>query len=172
MTLSLIFLITINNYISQKKLNSYERIFGAGPRGILISVVLFYMAYYLEAIIGLPLIFNSDELRYCVFAVFVLLGSAFVVWSLYSLPPKERGKRLVTSGAYQYVRHPLYASFLLFFNTSLAFLLDNWIYLIWAIVLFPVWSVNVKREEQLMANTFGKAYEVYCEKTWRFFPKF
>ena len=152
-------------------MNSYERIFGSGPRGGLISIVLFCLAFFLEGVIGLPQILSNDDVRVTVSVVFFLAGSVAVGWSLYSLPPKSRGRRLVISGAFSYVRHPLYAAFLFFFNLGFSLLLNNWIYLIWAFVLFPIWSVNVKSEEKLMRATFGKEYADYCEKTGRFLPK-
>lgn len=138
---------------------------------MLIATALLVLAYYLEDVISLPRIFSNDAVRFSVFVVFSLAGSVLVVWSLYSLPPKERGRHLVISGAFKYCRHPLYAAFLLFFNMGFSFLLNNWIYLIWAFILFPVWSINVKSEEKLMRKVFGKKYEDYCEKTGRFLPR-
>lgn len=138
---------------------------------MLITTALLVLVYYLEDVVSLPRIFSNDVVRFSVFVVFSLVGSALVVWSLYSLPPKERGRDLVISGAFKYCRHPLYAAFLLFFNMGFSFLLNNWIYLIWALILFPVWSLNVKSEEKLMRKVFGKEYEDYCEKTGQFLPK-
>lgn len=152
-------------------MNSYDRIFGSGPKCLLITMVLFILAYYLEDVVSLPRIVGNDVVRFSVFVVFSLVGSALVVWSLYSLPPKKRGRHLVISGAFKYCRHPLYLAFLLFFNMGFSFLLNNWIYLIWALILFPVWSINVTSEERLMRKVFGKEYEDYCEKTARFLPK-
>ncbi len=152
-------------------MNSYDRIFGSGPKCTFISMVLFILAYYVEEVVSLPRIFIYDVVRYSFFGVFTLAGSALVVWSLYSLPPKERGRRLVVSGAFKYFRHPLYAAFLLCFSMGFSFLLNSWIYLVWSLVLFPFWSMIVRSEEKLMRNVFGKEYEDYCEKTGRFFPK-
>ena len=152
-------------------MNSYDRIFGSGPKCVLITTVLFILAYYLEDVVSLPRIFSNDVVRFSVFGVFSLAGSVLVVWSLYSLPPKERGRRLVINGAFKYFRHPLYAAFLLCFSLGFSFLLNSWIYLAWSLVLFPIWSIIVRSEEKLMRNVFGKEYEDYCEKTGRFFPK-
>lgn len=138
---------------------------------MLIAIVLLVLARYLEDAVSLPRIFSNDIVRFSVSAVFSLIGSVLVVWSLYSLPLKDRGRHLVINGAFKYCRHPLYAAFLLFFNMGFSFLLNNWVYLIWALILFPVWSINVQSEEKLMRKVFGKEYEGYCEKTGRFLPK-
>jgi len=152
-------------------MKSYERIFGSGPRGATISTILFLVAYFLEDQIGFSQIFTNNIIRYSIFIIFSILGIALVVWSLISLPVKERGRSLVATGAFKFFRHPLYAAFLIFLNVGFAFLLNNWVYLCWAVLMFPIWSLNIRSEEKLMKNTFGKEYEAYCSKTWRFIPK-
>lgn len=152
-------------------MKSYERIFGSGPRGAIISTILFLVAYFFEDQIGFSQIFTNNVIRYFIFIVFSILGIALVVWSLISLPVKERGRSLVATGAFKFFRHPLYAAFLIFLNVGFAFLLNNWVYLCWALLMFPIWSLNIRSEEKLMKNTFGEEYEAYCSKTWRFIPK-
>lgn len=152
-------------------MNFYERMFGSGPRGASLAIMLLILAYYLEDTVGLDAVFANDIIRYSLFIIFSMVGVIIIVWSLASLPPKRRGVKLVTNGAYRYFRHPLYAAFLLFLNVGVAILLNNWVYFIWAILMFPMWSVNVRSEEKLMHREFGDEYNVYCRNTWRFFPK-
>ena len=152
-------------------MNSYERIFGAGPRGSLISLALLAVAWQLESVVGLPSITASYFARWLVF-VLTLIGTVLiVVWSLKSLPPATRGKKLVTNGAYRYLRHPLYAAFLSCLNFGLAVLLNNWIYIIWAVLLHGVWHWNIESEEKLMRQEFPSEYEEYCQITGRFIPR-
>ncbi len=116
-------------------------------------------------------IFTSDAARYLAVSILCSLGLILITWSLVSLPPGDRGRSLVTTGAFVYFRHPLYASFLLFFNPAIALYLNDMIYLFWVIILFPVWSLNVRSEERLMSDVFGKAYDEYCKNTAKFIPK-
>ena len=152
-------------------MNSYQRIFGTGPRGTLISLTLLLLTYYLEPVTGLPEIHGSLYFGRVFFVLTVVLTVSLVVWSVKSLPPANRGRKLVTGGAFKFFRHPLYAAFLLFFNFGLAVLLDNWIYIIWAVVQHPVWHLNMAREEALVRDVFGSEYDRYCAVTGRFFPK-
>jgi protein-S-isoprenylcysteine O-methyltransferase Ste14 len=92
-------------------------------------------------------------------------------WALRSLPPADRGKTLITSGAFRYFRHPLYASFLTFFDFGLALYLDHWVFLIWALAQHPIWHWNMLHEEQLMRREFGDEYDAYCARTGRFVPR-
>ncbi|MCW8964146.1 MAG: isoprenylcysteine carboxylmethyltransferase family protein [Gammaproteobacteria bacterium] len=149
----------------------YQRIFGAGPRGASISIALLLVAYLLAEKVGFGCIISDDLMRYLVVSVFGAFGLVITVWSLISLSLDKRGRSLVTSGAFKYFRHPLYAAFLLFYNMGFAIFLNNWIYIVWSIVLIPIWSLNVRSEENSMKKEFGEEYEAYCRRTWKFFPK-
>jgi protein-S-isoprenylcysteine O-methyltransferase Ste14 len=152
-------------------MKTYDRIFGAGPRGLLISLILLAITWRFELTVGLPRILDSEFLRVTIFAVTVVGAAMVVLWSLKSLPPSARGNELVTTGAYRYCRHPLYAAFLSCFNFGLAVLLNNWIYIIWAVVLHVVWHWNIQSEEALMRKVFPTHYDEYCNVTGRFVPR-
>lgn len=94
-----------------------------------------------------------------------------ILLSFKTLTPKTRGKTLIVTGIYRIFRHPLYAAFLSVFNFGLAILLNNWIFIIWAVSLHPVWHLIIKREEEMLKKVFPDDYENYCKITGRFFPK-
>ena len=85
------------------------------------------------------------------------LGSAFSVTA--------QARHLVTRGLYSKIRHPIYV-----FGT-LAFLfvvlaLQGWpALIIWVIVLL-IQVVRLRREERVLAATFGAEYTTYRSKTW------
>ena len=149
----------------------YQRIFGAGPTGLLISLALLALTWWLAEAVGGPTITDSDAARWTVFAMSVLGTVILLAWSARSLPPGDRGRKLVTSGAYGIVRHPVYAAFLSCFNFGLAVLLNNWLYVAWAVVQHGVWHCNVRREEALMLRRFPHEYAQYCRGVGRFVPR-
>ncbi len=153
-------------------MNSYERIFGAGPRGFLISLAILALAWQSETAAALPDITVSTAARSVVFGLTTVGAFCLAIWSVISLPPAARGRKLVTTGPFRYVRHPLYAAFLSCFNFGLAVLLNNWIYIIWAIVLHGIWHWNIRSEEDLMSLAFPEDYPKYCKATGRFIPRF
>ena len=85
------------------------------------------------------------------------LGDAF------SVAPEAR--HLVTRGLYSKIRHPIYL-----FGT-LAFLfvvlaLQGWAALIiWAVVIL-IQVLRIRREERVLAATFGEEYAAYRRRTW------
>lgn len=152
-------------------MNRYQRVFGSGPAGSSISVLLLAVAVFLEGGLGQLRITDSDGLRYAVFAVLSAVTLLVILWSFTSLPPADRGHKLVTTGAFKYFRHPLYGAVLSFFNFGLAMLLNNWIYVLWALIQHPVWHWVIRGEEQLMEQAFPGEYEEYALATGRFFPR-
>ncbi len=78
---------------------------------------------------------------------------------------------LVNTGVYAYIRHPIYAAIWL---ASLAqpLLLANWLAGLAGLVLFlPVYLVRVPKEERMMLDEFGDAYQEQLQRTGRLFPR-
>lgn len=146
-------------------------IFGSGPAGLAVSIVLFIIAFWLTGQIPLPPLSGNQTLLDSVFIIASLLTLAIIVWSVRSLPPADRGRKLCTSGAFRYVRHPLYAAFLSVFNFGLAIWLNSYIMVIWAVLLHPLWHYIVRDEETMMIGLFGDEYREYGKRTGRFLPR-
>jgi protein-S-isoprenylcysteine O-methyltransferase Ste14 len=89
-------------------------------------------------------------------------------WSI-TLEIREQHK-LVCSGPYAFVRHPMYSSFLLM-GLGQAFLLANWIAGLAGLVGFAVlFFLRVDKEERMMLEIFGPQYRTYMERTKRIIP--
>ena len=77
---------------------------------------------------------------------------------------------LVTTGVYRYIRHPMYASALLW-SLGQALLLPNWPTGLAGLLGFCIlYFGRVKREEMLMLETFGDEYRQYMTHTRRLVP--
>lgn len=152
-------------------MNTYLRIFGVGPTGFFISVFLLLIAFLVEdGLVDLQ-ITSNDLFRWVVSGALCVVTGLIMLWSVISLPITERGNRLTTTGAFKYFRHPLYGACLSFFNFGLAVFLNNWIYMLWAVVQHPIWHWLIKHEEKLMEKQFPGEYQAYALKTSRFFPR-
>jgi protein-S-isoprenylcysteine O-methyltransferase Ste14 len=89
-------------------------------------------------------------------------------WSV-TLQTRE-GHRLVTGGIYRRIRHPMYASFLLY-SAGQALVLPNWIagpsYLAAMSLLV---ALRLGPEERMMREEFGAEYDAYAARTARLVP--
>lgn len=79
--------------------------------------------------------------------------------------------RLITSGPYSRIRHPLYAG-LFGWCVALILLTANWIFTAICILAFLGLLWRIPREEQMMIDAFGDEYKVYMQHTGRLVPKF
>jgi protein-S-isoprenylcysteine O-methyltransferase Ste14 len=79
------------------------------------------------------------------------------------------GHRLVTSGAYGLVRHPMYLGLSLAAVGALA------LFRTWSTLLFvaqvPVLVVRARREDGLLASTYGDAWRRYADRVPFLFPR-
>jgi protein-S-isoprenylcysteine O-methyltransferase Ste14 len=90
-------------------------------------------------------------------------------WSM-QLELKE-DHRLVTSGPYRYVRHPMYTAFFLMMAGQL-FLTANWLLGLYGIAAWTLLCfVRIPREEGMMLEEFGDEYRTYGEGTGRLVPR-
>ena len=133
-------------------------------RWIDIIVYLVYLAFFALAVVAGP----RSTFWYvglCLSAVCAVLWF-LARWQLgeaFSVTPEAR--QLVTRGLYSRLRHPIYV-----FGT-LAFLfvvlaLQGWPALIIWLVVILIQVGRARREEAVLAETFGAEYAAYRSRTW------
>jgi protein-S-isoprenylcysteine O-methyltransferase Ste14 len=112
--------------------------------------------------------------------VVILVGSLYVFWRAHTdlasnwSPTLEIYAKhtLVTKGIYGMIRHPMYASQLLF-AIAQVLLWPNWIAgPIQLIIFIPFYLLRVRAEEIMMEEIFGEEYKQYEQRTGRVVPKF
>jgi protein-S-isoprenylcysteine O-methyltransferase Ste14 len=83
----------------------------------------------------------------------------------------NKNQTLVTQGPYQWVRHPMYTSFVLLW-VGFLLLSANWFIGLTGILGF-VWAIVVRtpKEEQMMIDRFGNEYTAYMKRTGRYLPR-
>ncbi len=74
---------------------------------------------------------------------------------------EERGQRVVTTGPYRYVRHPMYACSLLFFPAT-ALLLGSWLGLLFSLVLIAMIILRTALEDRFLRSGLA-GYAQYAE---------
>jgi len=78
--------------------------------------------------------------------------------------------RLVTSGPYARLRHPLYTA-MFGWAVAVALLTANWIFVAFVILSIAGTAARVPKEEQMMLESFGDEYKAYMQRTGRYFPR-
>jgi protein-S-isoprenylcysteine O-methyltransferase Ste14 len=90
------------------------------------------------------------------------------MWSV-SLQLKQDHK-LVTTGIYRRLRHPMYSAFWLM-AVAQGLLLPNFLGGLAGLVGFGLlFALRIGPEERMMEEAFGEEYRAYRERTWRIIP--
>ncbi|MDP6375303.1 MAG: isoprenylcysteine carboxylmethyltransferase family protein [Pseudomonadales bacterium] len=78
--------------------------------------------------------------------------------------------KLVTTGPYSRVRHPMYTGFFLWGITTVLFT-DHWGFSGFLVALVVLNFARVSDEEQMLIGNFGEEYRRYMARTNRFLPR-
>jgi protein-S-isoprenylcysteine O-methyltransferase Ste14 len=82
----------------------------------------------------------------------------------------HREHTLIVSGAYRWVRHPMYSDMMLW-AVSFVMVTANWFYAITLCTgLVTLFSFRIPDEERLMTERFGDEYTAYMKQTKRLIP--
>lgn len=113
--------------------------------------------------------------------IFIILGTWFILQGLslwvssvllQKITSEIKKGRLVTTGVYAWVRHPIYSAFLFVFSGILC-LAANFYLLLLPLFFWAFLTILMKQtEEKWLRKKFGKAYENYCQKVNRVIPWF
>ena len=145
-----------------------------GDAGQLILLGLFLIVWLGDSFFLRLSTFLTDYLpRYIrlTFLVSCLAVAAFLFKSGHAVVSHaQRPSGLVSTGAFKYVRHPLYLGCILFYlglalGTFSLFSLVLWV----AICIF--YNYLASYEEKLLEARFGESYRIYQEQTGKWLPR-
>lgn len=104
----------------------------------------------------------------CVLGIYWLFSS--IGSSITPTSATRTEHKLVTSGPYHWVRHPLYTV-----GTSLfiafGMMADNWFIALLGILTFIAMAIRTPKEEANLIEKFGDEYREYMKHTGRYLPK-
>lgn len=104
----------------------------------------------------------------CTLGVYWLFSSIGTGITPVSATRKEH--KLVTSGPYRWVRHPLYTVGSSMF-ISFGMMADNWFIAFLGVLAFIAMAIRTPKEEANLVEKFGDEYREYMKRTGRFLPK-
>lgn len=100
-----------------------------------------------------------------VLALLMLLpGVTLWLWSVILIVTRVPQNKLITTGPYALVKHPLYTSVALLVLPSIGLLLNTWLGGVIGITLYVGSRLFAPEEEELLSKTFGPKWEEYREQ--------
>ncbi|EJO5349554.1 isoprenylcysteine carboxylmethyltransferase family protein [Clostridium botulinum] len=149
--------------------------FGVGPIYVMLTFIFTVIAVYIEKLqyflIGIIQIMKIPLIILGV--VLIVLG--IILWVqaviISKIDKNITENKLVTTGAYAWVRNPIYSAFTIVF-TGILCLQNNLILLVFPLIYWLFLSIIVKKEESILEKTFGQEYFIYKSKVNRCIPWF
>lgn len=135
------------------------------PIPFLIIMLVFQEADWISIVIGL---------------VIAIIGESFRLWGVCYAGSETRttgsvgGTYLIVSGAFSYLRNPLYfGNILMYLGIGvMSMALFPYLQIIALIFFFIQYHFIINEEEQYLQKTFGEEYSDYKKNVPRLFPKF
>jgi protein-S-isoprenylcysteine O-methyltransferase Ste14 len=144
-----------------------------GDAGQLILLALFLILWIIDSFFLQTSTFLSDHVS--LYARLLFLGLALATAAYLSMSGhdkicrEQRGTKVVSNGAFRYVRHPLYSACLLFY-LGLAVSTASIFSLAFFVVIFIFYNYIVSFEERLLDEKFREEYKEYKRRTGKWVP--
>jgi len=131
----------------------------------LVAAVLVHL--YLPQIAALP-----ESISFIKPVGYLLLLLGLILWGvavIQLMTGFSKGK-LVTTGAYDVVRNPIYSSVTFFILPAVALMTLTWVYFVASVFLYVGVMIFIGKEEKQLTEAFGKEYEDYKARVDRLIP--
>lgn len=153
--------------------NSHLPVFGVGPYLIFSIIAITISAIALTYYNIMPTIQSNQIILTVIGVILIAAGALFWLSAVKNseIDKNIKQNKLVTSGIYGIVRHPIYAAFL-YAVTGLIFIANNLILLVLPVLYWLILTVVMKNtEEKWLSELYGDDYLNYSKKVNRFIPK-
>ncbi len=145
-----------------------------GDAGQLIALALFLIVWAIDSFFLKSSTFLSSQvplyIRLIILAAALVAGIYLAKSGHGVVEGEQRPESVVSTGAFRYVRHPLYLASVLFY-VGLAVSTASLIGLALAVAIFIFYDYIAGYEEKLMEMKFGDEYRLYKQKTGKWLPK-
>ena len=149
-----------------------RRQFVAGPKWALPTTVCFAAAVIVHIATYPRFEISLLSFSACAIVGGLLAGIGVCVYAA-AFVSLQRGLRqgiLVTRGLYGIVRHPLYASSIIFIIPGAALAFRSWLLLPVPVVAYVAFRIFIPGEEQGLLEQYGEDFRLYRERTNAIFP--
>jgi protein-S-isoprenylcysteine O-methyltransferase Ste14 len=145
--------------------------------GLVASVALGYFLW-----IAIPIALSPSLVQVVIWTGFAAFfaGSALILWArrtlgaMWGISTSRQVKlisnhKLIASGPYRVVRHPMYSGWLLAL-AGLLLMYRTWFILVLLISSFAAFTRRARLEEKVLAQRFGTDWSEYSQRTRAFIP--
>jgi len=145
-----------------------------GDSGQLILFIVFILVWIMDSFVLNLTDFLTREIplfiRIIISAVILILSLVLINAGHKVIDHGEKSKELVSTGAFRFVRHPLYLGSMLFYS-ALVIITLSILSAGLLIIIFVFYNYIADYEEKILAQNFGEGYLNYKKLTGKWVPK-
>ena len=134
----------------------YSRLWNVGPPGLVFSLLAVHGLRQLEQAFGLKTFSLGEQWFWVLTALTALDALVLLVWVLFSLPPKNRGRKLSKKGIYSLIRHPIYTVIIYHMPILYALSWGSFLLLFFLPLHHIIWVKIVQKEEEYLIGILDK----------------
>ena len=156
-------------------LDDHEGEHPAGDRGQMILLMVFLVVWLADSFLLRFSTFLSESIPLIVRLVILAVALLVSIWLMRSghvvTREEQRPARVISTGAFRYVRHPLYLASILFY-LGLTVATASVISLGGFVIIFIFYNYIASFEEKIMLERFGDKYRDYMKTAGKWLPRF
>lgn len=145
---------------------------GVGPKFTAISVI-YAIIIFIVNYVWLPDLFIPLPriLSLILGAIFIVVGLPVFLIPAFTIDKYFEKGKLATAGIYGYFRHPIYASWIVFFVPGIVLFNNSLIGFTIPIFMYLVFRILIVKEEKYLEKKFGWQYLKYRKEVGAVSPK-
>ena len=141
-----------------------------GPVGLLVTALSTFLIITTDKKMGFIKIDISEWWTTLLVLLTVTELLIILIWSIFSLLPKNRGKVFSKRGIYAIIRHPIYTIIIFHLPIIVALFYKSFVLLFFLPANYIFWSHLVGRKEEYLVGMYGEDYVDYMAEIPRFIP--
>jgi len=144
-----------------------------GDSGQLVLLILFLLIWVVDSFLLKISTFLSDDISLyirLIILVLILVTAVYLIRSGHAVVSHgQRPSGVVATGAFRYVRHPLYLGSIMFY-LGLSLATASFFSLLLVVLIFIFYNHIASYEDKLMEDRFHEEYRNYKKKTGKWMP--
>ena len=144
-----------------------------GDSGQLVLLILFLLIWVVDSFLLKISTFLSDDISLyirLIILVLILVTAVYLIRSGHAVVNHgQRPSGVVSTGAFRYVRHPLYLGSIMFY-LGLSLATASFFSLLLVVLIFIFYNHIASYEDKLMEDRFHEEYRNYKKKTGKWMP--
>jgi protein-S-isoprenylcysteine O-methyltransferase Ste14 len=140
-----------------------KRLVGSGDRIMLLTLPFLIIGLVLNILRPSLFSVGGPPVALKALSIIVLIpGVAIWIWSVVLILTEVPRQKLITSGPYSFVKHPLYTGVALLVLPWIGLLFNTWLGVLLGIILYVASRIFSPEEERTLSTAFGTAWDEYC----------